>query len=181
MSTTYQFKNLNILEHGLSVRKHFLNIISDLDNNNHDRYEFPVLLVQNWNRFKTKLYKPSIMSYYQIYHDCGKPFVLRMDHDGKQHFPGHAEESAKKFEEYFPNLKYTSVVSNLIKHDMIFHSGSAEEIDFFLATQPEQCYISLWMTSFAELYANKEMFDSSNQTSFKIKYKKLKRILNKFL
>lgn len=176
-----QFTNLNILEHGLSVRKHFTQIITDLDSANYSRYELPDKLIQNWHLIRKQLYKQNVLSMYQIYHDCGKPFCITMGEDGKQRFPDHANVSYETFKKYFPDVKDKDIIANLIKNDMVFHSGTMEQIGAFIATEDKKTVFTLWMTSLAELYANKEMFDSDNQLSFKIKYKKLLRVLNKLI
>ena len=176
-----QFTNLNILEHGLSVRQQYTNIIKDLNSSNFDEYDFPDKLIDNWSWIKDNLLSDKIMSPYQIYHDCGKPFCLQIDEQGKQHFPNHAEVSHKVFTKYFKDIKHKEKIAFLIKNDMIFHSGSAEEINNFIASTDNKTLWSLWLTSLAELYANKKMFDENNQLSFKIKYKKLTKVLNKII
>lgn len=176
MESTYQFKTLSIMGHGKAVRDKYKDIIKDLDEGT-GRYEVPDLLKSNWLYLKSLLYSDKIMETYHIYHDCGKPYCLTIDENGKQHFPDHANVSAKIFRQFFND----EIAAKLIESDMIFHAGSAEDIDAFKARENARFRFSLWFTSLAELYANKEMFDDANQLSFKIKYKKLNRCLNKIL
>ena len=109
----------------------------------------------------------------------GKPFCLKIDEQGKQHFPNHAQVSYDIFLETFKEIPDRDLIAKLIKNDMMYHKGSVEDIDKFIKENNRIFCLSLWMTSFAELYSNKEMFDDCNQLSFKIKYKKLVKILKK--
>jgi hypothetical protein len=120
------------------------------------------------------------MDLYQVYHDCGKPFVRTVDEEGKQHFPNHSEMSYNIFREVFAEHEHVEIVSQFIKSDMVFHSYKMEQIEEFINNNAKEFCLSLFLTSFAELYANKEMFDDSNQTSFKIKHKKLIQVSKKF-
>lgn len=113
------------------------------------------------------------MELYHVYHDAGKPFCRTIDENGKQHFPNHSQYSYDIFRETFAEHEHMEIVSKFIQSDMVFHSYNMEQIIEFIANNSKEFCLSLWLTSFAELYSNKEMFDDSNQTSFKIKYKKL--------
>lgn len=179
MITTYQFKNQSILDHGLSVHKHYKNILKALDNRDLTYYQLPDILVDNWDTLKTLLYPTKTMKMYHIYHDCGKPYCRTIDDSGKQHFPNHSQKSYEIFLEAFSDLQDKQIIAKFIQKDMTFHSSSMEEIDNFLYAFGKEFCFSLWLTSLAELYSNREMFDADNQLSFKIKYKKLMRILKK--
>lgn len=119
------------------------------------------------------------MEMYHTFHDCGKPLVRTVDSEGKQHFPNHSEKSYEVFREVFKDNVNVDIISKFIRSDMTYHSYSMENIELFIKDNSKQFCISLWLTSFAEIYANKEMFDIDNQTSFKIKYKKLIKIFKK--
>lgn len=116
------------------------------------------------------------MELYHVYHDAGKPFCRTVDENGKQHFPNHSQHSCDIFRETFTEHEHMKIVSKFIKSDMVFHSCSMEQIVEFIKENSKEFCLSLWLTSFAELYSNKEMFDVGNQTSFKIKYKKLVQV-----
>lgn len=180
MENTFQFKNLSIMGHGQSVHEKYLDIIEDLEENK-NKYELPPLLRANWTTLNKLLFPTlGIMKTYHVYHDCGKPYCKVVGEDGKQRFPNHADISYQVFNDLF-NCDNKETIAKLIQTDMVFHSFSMEDIDTFIKAQPKNFLFSLWLTSMAEIYANKEMFDSDNQLSFKIKYKKLNRILNKIL
>ena len=120
------------------------------------------------------------METYHTLHDCGKPFCLTIDENGKQHFPDHSEVSYNIIRETFADHPHIDIVSKFIKNDMVFHSCGMEFIEKYIIDEDKAFILNLWLTSFAELYANKEMFDDSNQVSFKIKYKKLIKVIKKF-
>ena len=181
MKNCYQFKNQNMIEHGLLVRKHHKQIIKDLHHST-NQYELPDELRAHSKQFLKHQYNNHILSYYQLYHDCGKPFCLEIDDDGKRRYPKHEEVSAKVFSDAFSKTKHCDKISTLIANDMIFHKENMTDIDAFLeACDDKRLVYSLILTSFAELYANKSMFDDNNQTSFKIKYKKLHRVVKKII
>lgn len=116
------------------------------------------------------------MELYHVYHDAGKPFCRTVDDNGKQHFAKHSQHSCDIFRETFAEHEHMEIVSKFIENDMVFHSCSMEQIIEFIKQNSKEFCLSLWLTSFAELYSNKEMFDDNNQISFKIKYKKLVQV-----
>ncbi len=181
MENTFQFKTLSVMGHGISVHEKYKDLIKDLDEGT-NRYEVPDLLKSNWIYLKSLLYSNDIMKTYHVYHDCGKPYCRTVDDVGKQHFPDHEKISAEIFDKLWSqHFPHKALIHKFIASDMIFHSGSMEDIEAFKTKENARFRMSLWFTSLAELYANKEMFDSNNQLSFKIKYKKLSKCLNKIL
>lgn len=185
METTYQFKNQNVLEHGLAVHAKYKNLFTSLENNNPQSY-IPEL-VDSWDILHQFIRLPECMELVHVYHDCGKPFCCSKDEEGKQHFPNHAEISAQIFKDIV--LPVSSIQSkvitaeeltNYVKYDMYFHSTPMPEIRQKLESISGRefvFYCTLWLTSYAEVIANKQMFDDDNQVSFKIKQKKLAKIL----
>lgn len=162
MKNTYQAKDLTIWQHGEQVWQETQRIIA---NQNSD---LPQWFLDNHPTIINKVLHPNIIKTYTKYHDVGKCFCLEVDKDGKRHFPNHAEISKNKFLEYFPDKP---IEAELIGLDMLFHTKSYNEImDLSLS---EETLFTLLLVSFAEIFANKEMF---GDISFKIKYKKLDRI-----
>lgn len=103
---------------------------------------------------------------YQIYHDCGKPFCLQIDEQGRRHFPDHAHLSADLWESLFG----PSDISWLMRHDMDIHLAKAVDVPGIAQTP---YWATQLMTGLAELHANGVMFGGIESTSFKIKYKAL--------
>lgn len=109
------------------------------------------------------------MERYHIFHDCGKPYCLTIDEDGKQHFPDHARISAA----IWRVIGGDELCADLIAHDMDFHimkpaqAAEYERLDLAPA---------LLLTALSELHANAEMFGGIESTSFKIKFKNLNKL-----
>ena len=157
MCETLQFKDMNVLEHGISVNKHYVKLIKDLESSSCSEE----ILIKIYNKIKDKyqIYK------YQIYHDCGKPFCLSIDNDNKRHFIDHANHSYNQLKLLFPN---DYKVLTLMKNDMEFHIN--KDLNFLWNLEFSE---TLYLTAWAEIYSNSEMFGGINSTSFKIKRKKL--------
>ncbi|AVH85020.1 hypothetical protein RsoM2USA_91 [Ralstonia phage RsoM2USA] len=176
MLTCYQFKTMNILEHGKSVHDYYLDLIEHLRHGSPLKYEWrlPKWLTDYKDIILKGVYDLDIMSQYHIYHDCGKPLCVTIDEHGKQHFPNHAEVSYKRWLEYSNN----ETIANLIRSDMDIHllrSDGAEEF----AKRPEA--ISLLITGLAEIHSNAQMFGGIESDSFKIKWKRLDKLGCKIL
>ena len=100
------------------------------------------------------------------FHDCGKPFCLIIDSDGKRHFPNHAEVSAFYFNQVFDN----QVASDLIRRDMDIHLLKSDGVDSF-SREPHA--LTLLLTGLAEVHSNSQIFGGLDSTSFKIKHKSI--------
>lgn len=168
MNETLQTEGLTIMQHGEAVWDVSKAIISGnfegmkLPDNfiEHHRY-----LINNTVSFKD-------FKQYNIYHDCGKPFVLEFDEEGRRHFPNHANESKNVYSALYGD----GTVSELIGLDMLMHTGTAQEIEN--SGLSKKVLFTLIVTAFAEIHANAKMFGGIESTSFKIKYKKLCKRLN---
>lgn len=115
---------------------------------------------------------------YQIYHDCGKPYCLQIDEEGRRHFPNHATISYLTWLRHSDNKQ----IVNLIWMDMDMHLLKSDNVEPF-ARRAEAA--TLLLTSLAEIHANASMFGGIESTSFKIKYKHIakrgKQIINEWL
>jgi putative nucleotidyltransferase with HDIG domain len=120
------------------------------------------------DQIKPKLPPSDILLTYALYHDCGKPFCRIIDEDGKQHFPNHAEISAKIWRENGGDEQ----IARLIQMDMDIHLLKAHQIDEFC--QRTEC-ISLLLSGLAEVHANAKMFGGIESISFKIKWKHIEK------
>lgn len=167
-----------MIEHGKSVHHHYCSLLKQLKSGTGD-YLLPTPL-NNDREAINNLYTIDIMKEYHILHDCGKPFCETIDEQGKKHFPNHAEKSYLTYLSIIKkpiNTKET-IISLLIKNDMVFHSMPMEQIREFISRNENIFLNSLFITSLAELYSNAAMFgpEGTESTSFKIKYKKLLKI-----
>jgi hypothetical protein len=146
MLNTEQIVGLNMLEHGRIVASEYARIVD-----NEEFAHLSHLLLDRDTMFR-----------YHLYHDCGKGLVAS---EGK--FPAHAEASAKQWEYLFPND--CSVIA-LMRHDMDFHTLKGDDIRQLWS---DPLAPSLYVTAWAELYANASMFGGTDTDSFKIKRKRL--------
>jgi hypothetical protein len=170
MNTTYQHKDMNMLQHGENVWLQTQQIISNKN------LDLPKWFLDNHSEIINQIYHPDILKTYTIYHDIGKSFCLTIDSEGKRHYPNHAQVSKEKFLEIFPNKK---IEAELIGLDMLFHTKNYTEIEALQL--PNATLFTLLVVSFAEIFANAEMFNGKNSDSFKIKYKKLDKIGKKLI
>lgn len=106
-----------------------------------------------------------------MFHDCGKPLCLTIDENGKRHFPCHSEYSYEQYKLLFP---VNFIVQELIRLDMDFHTKRGEDIKKLWKNPLAP---TLYLTAWAELYANASMFGGIESTSFKIKKKQLVKAL----
>jgi hypothetical protein len=58
-------------------------------------------------------------------HDCGKPYCITIDEDGRRHFPD-ANVSRDTFSKISNNI-----VADLISKDMVFHTIKSDEVEEF--------------------------------------------------
>lgn len=105
---------------------------------------------------------------YTLYHDCGKPYCLVVDEEGRRHFPNHASISAVIFSEHFDDR----IAAHLVEHDMDAHVLRSDGVVEFSKTEYSG---TLLLAALAEIHANAGMFGGLDSTSFKIKWKNLDR------
>lgn len=171
MQNCYQFENVNMYEHGMMVNKEYFNILASLETGFLDEV-FPQELYEIAQNYTLIPYATMVV--YQTMHDCGKPFCRTIDELGRTRFPGHAELSGEIVKQIFPeevDLHY------LVQHDMDFHTLKPEELKSVVETKYG---FSLYLTAWAELIANSQMFGGYDSVSFKIKRKKLIKCLKLF-
>lgn len=109
-----------------------------------------------------------LLKRYLLQHDCGKPFVYAEDEQGRAHFPGHAEVSAKVWGE----VGGSEDEQYLIAHDMDLHTLKAEQLEAFARGRFAKLQL---IAALASLWANQEDFGGVDSTSFKCKLKHLDR------
>lgn len=165
-------KGLSVHQHGLSVVDSYKKLINNL--NNSIEVIDPILGIV-YEKLKDKILPDSIVLRYQEFHDCGKPFCLYFDEEGKKHFPDHANVSYNIWKQLFPE---EIEIQELIKHDMDFHTLKGEGLE---SLWKNELAPTLYFTAWAEIIANSKMFGGFDSTSFKIKKKKLIQAGKKYL
>lgn len=167
-----QAPNLNMLQHGQSVHFQYKKLLSLLEAHDIKYAE----LAHVFEKYQHSLPPPSVLERYHVYHDCGKGLCLEIGEDGKRRFPNHAEISAEQFKRIFPDDLFTA---QLIRMDMDFHTLKGDDLNR-LCKSPFAPI--LYLTAWAEIHANAEMFGGMESDSFKIKAKRLiqagKKLLN---
>jgi hypothetical protein len=177
MKTCEQMPGLSVLDHGLLVERYYLDLVR------HVRDCQPLQLVwklPEWVRdpaIVERIFDDDLMSRYIVHHDCGKPFCLVIDPEGRRHFPDHAAVSRKTW----LDAGGDHAAGDLIGMDMDVHLLKEEGVTEF-ARRPEA--IPLLLTGLSEIHANSGMFGGIDSTGFKIKYKQIdkrgKSILRRF-
>lgn len=168
MNNCEQMKNLSVLEHGYSVAKYYRDLRNHILNGEPLTYEWKL---PEWI-YDKKLWESEIslrdIYKYQIFHDCGKPYCITFDEEGRKHFPDHANISYEISKSFF-----NKDVSMLIKNDMASHLTKPSEYEAFMKLPH---YKTLLITGLCEIHSNATMFGGIESTSFKMKYKKLTRL-----
>ena len=163
-----QTKNQSTLEHGFSVKNYLFDLINHLENGSKLKYDWslPDWVYENKNLIISSLPSKKTLKLYTIFHDCGKWKCLKLDDDGKSHFPNHAEESYKVFSELFSD----EVAANLIRKDMDIHLLKSDKTEEF---SKDPLAITLLLTGLSEIHSNSSLFGGKDSTSFKIKFKSI--------
>lgn len=171
MKNTYQFKDINMLQHGEMVFNEYEKLLSAIKNKNEEYFK-TIGFSLDWE-FIEKLsnlqYDLETMKSYQIYHDCGKHISKTMDENGKIHYPNHALHSSQLYGEYFDN----EVAKDLILKDLNFHTFKCEQLLEWIKIENHKTLASLYLTAWSEILANSSMFGGIESDSFKIKRKRL--------
>ena len=170
MKNCEQTQGQSVMQHGISVKNYTFDIINHLKFGTPLKYEWrlPDCVYENKDTILSNLPSDKVLKLYTILHDCGKPYCLEIDSDGKKHFPNHAEVSATTFSSIFENKE----VEDLIRHDMDIHLLKSDEVEEF-CKNPNA--ITLLLTGLAEIHSNCQMFGGIDSTSFKIKWKNINK------
>jgi hypothetical protein len=166
MSNCEQTKGQSVLQHGQSVEKYLFDLINHLRHGSplENEWRLTDWVLENKDLILSSLPDDETLRLYTVYHDCGKPYCLQIDEEGKRHFPNHAEISYNVFLQHFDN----NVAAELIRRDMDIHLLKSEGVEEF-ASSPYA--ITSLITGLAEIHANCKMFGGTESTSFKIKWK----------
>lgn len=166
MEGCQQTSTQNVKEHGEAVWAKVQELIAG----NFNGFRLPEYFIENHHFIVNNLVDFDTLKKYNLFHDCGKPFCLEVDSEGKSHFPNHAEVSKQIWLEYFPK---ETQVAELIGLDMLFHTKNWREIEAL--NLPLNILCSLYITALGEIHANADMFGGIESVSFKIKWKKLEK------
>jgi len=168
MRGCFQAKGMDMMQHGELVHDWFADLHQHLTTGRPLQLEWRLpdwiqdpRLIEGLLPFET-------LRTYQVWHDCGKPFCRTVDDAGRQHFPGHAEMSARLWRA----AGGTEQEARLMAMDMDIHTLSGDGVPEF-AARPEAA--SLILTGLAEVHANASLFGGTSSDSFKIKLKHISR------
>src|SRR5579885_3395648 len=169
MQNCPQTETQSVYEHGVSVRDHIFQLISFLETGQIvGEWRLPEWLYEYRQELLSSLCSKDIIEEYTIFHDCGKPYCIILDENGKRHFPNHAEVSYKTW----LNVSSNQQIAKLIKMDMMIHTIKACDIDEFIK-HPEAT--TLLLAGLAEVHANAKMFGGLTSESFKIKWSQINK------
>lgn len=170
MKAVEQTIGQTILAHGLDVSKHYLDLHHWIVNDAELKldWDLPSWLQENKKQFAQRLISLQVAQTYQVFHDCGKPYCLSIDSEGKKHFKNHAALS----KETWLNVGGSCDVGDLIGMDMDIHTIKAENVKEF-ANRTQSA--TLLLTGLAEVHSNAKMFGGRQSDSFKIKRKRLEQ------
>lgn len=169
MQNCPQTNSQSVYQHGLSVRDHIFELISFLETGQiSNDWKLPSWMHEYREKLLNNLLPKDIIEEYTVFHDCGKPYCLSIDPEGKRHFPNHAEVSYQTWQKYSNNEQ----VAKLIRMDMMIHTMKATDIDEFIKHLEA---ITLLLTGLAEVHSNAKMFGGIDSTSFKIKWNQINK------
>jgi len=169
MQNCRQTDTQSVYQHGLSVRDHIFELISFLKTGQiNEGWRLPDWMQQYQKQLLNSLLPEDIIEEYTIFHDCGKPYCITIDEQGKRHFPNHTEVSAKTWQ----SISSNQTVINLILWDMKIHTMKAVDIEEFIK-HPEA--ITLLLAGLAEVHSNAKMFGGIESESFKIKWNQINK------
>lgn len=174
MLKTEQFEEFSVYQHGQSVAeclellKSYLRGDAKLPES---RWKLPDWFLRYGPQIIANLHSESDTQLYAIYHDCGKPYCLEYDEQGRRHFPNHAQVSRFVWD----SVGGSDTVGHLIENDMVIHTASSQEIAEKLLVWSREDSLTLLVAALSEIHANAKNFGGIDSTSFKIKFKQVDR------
>ena len=178
MKACEQAPGLSVYDHGLAVANRYRDlyvILGSCAAPSSYEWHIPDDAFSQLRELHKLALTPQQARIYHVFHDCGKPSTLTIDEQGRRHFPGHAEASARLFAEAAPEDELTA---RLISKDMLCHVTKAADSDFLLQ-DPD--FPTLMLTAWAELHANASaLFGGFESDSFKIKRKQLMKLNKRY-
>jgi hypothetical protein len=170
MKQVEQAKGQSIYQHGISVWKHYEDLLRILDGEEAKlEWRLPSWFKDNKEEIKKSLLPYDIIRQYTVMHDAGKPYCMFIDESGKPHFPNHAQVSY----ETWNRINGEKVVGQLILRDMEIHTISANDVHQFCIDK--KMAITLLLAGLSEVHSNSTMFGGIESQSFKIKWRQIDR------
>jgi hypothetical protein len=164
-----QTETQSVYQHGFSVADYTARLLDALEyNDNIYHLRLPDWFSQYRIQIMAELYSYKTIFDYAKFHDCGKPYCIEYDSEGKRHFPNHAEVSYGTW----MSISDDEIVGNLIRNDMMIHQIKAADIDEFIKNPGA---ITLLIVGLAEVHSNAQMFGGLESDSFKIKWKQINK------
>lgn len=173
MQNCEQTKGQSVYQHGLSVADKYRSLMSSLEDIAYldETWCLPDWFVPNRHRFVNLGMSEEDITSYQIFHDCGKPYCLTVDAEGKRHFEDHARVSYETWRRHGGS----EAVGRLILHDMDLHTMKDADVEDFCAKMSQPEILVLLLTALCEIHANAEMFGGIESQSFKMKWKQINK------
>lgn len=159
-----------IFEHGVSVQKYYFEFKNLLEQNNTTSgHRLPDWFFIYRNEILGSVLNDDVVKNYTLFHDCGKPYCIEYDENGKIHFPNHANKSF----EIWSSCGGDPIVAELIRRDMEIHTIKDKDVKEFARDQ--SAAITLLLVGLSEVHSNAQMFGGQESDSFKIKYKQISK------
>ena len=173
MKNCQQTAGQSVYQHGEAVANKFDWLVSNAEDVAllDEHFCLPDWFLSYRHRLLAYAMNPIDIRLYQLFHDCGKPYCLSIDAEGKRHFEDHAKVSYETW------LKHggDESIGRLILHDMDLHVMKDADIESFCSTMSIDEASILLLTALCEIHANAEMFGGLQSQSFKIKWKQLNK------
>lgn len=168
MKLCKQSQNQSVLQHGYSVKNYLFDLLDHLEKGTDLKYQWniPEWVYANKELILSSIPSREVLKLATIMHDCGKPYCLELDCEGKQHFPNHANKSFEIFNQIYEN----DLAAQLILHDMDIHLLKSEGVSEFIKNPNALTHLVIGLS---ELHSNASMFGGLDSTSYKIKYKSI--------
>lgn len=170
MQACEQTPGQSIYDHGTSVWSHLQKLL----NKDTSEFRLPQWYTLFGDQMISAAHDATILRLYATYHDCGKPYCLTKDADGRRHFPNHAAISQQTWTNTFGSTPPNDIIGELIGLDMIMHTETYDQIRARNLSNATTC--SLLLAALAEIHSNAKMFGGIESTSFKIKWKRLDKL-----
>jgi hypothetical protein len=169
MKQTSQTESQSVYEHGVSVKEHIFDLISFLKTGHiNEGWRLPTWMQEYREQILASLLPEDIIKAYAIFHDCGKPYCLTIDQQGRRHFPNHPEVSYNVWRA----ISHNKTIAKLIRMDMKIHTIKAVEVEEFCQHREA---ITLLIAGLAEIHSNARMFGGIESPSFKIKWNQINK------
>lgn len=187
MLNCQQTSNINMLQHGLSVRNHLFDLLDNETENLSFEWRLPDWFLNNRAKILKNMADRFTLGRYTVMHDCGKPDSLIINKEsGLRSYPDHARIS----KETWLSFSDDKLIAEFIGRDMDIHLLRPSELQEWLTSLEKDIKekqlkislkdfcVSLLVVALAEIHSNAMMFGGLQSDSFKIKWKKIDKLGN---